>query len=870
MSDAPAPGPAERWLAEAADERLVLTASRRLSRHLTDRYDRLMLAGGRTAWRSASVRDWPSWLVQCYRQDPGGGHRTLLSTAAVRVLWERLAARHVDQDTLSSRAVARQAQSAWQRLNDWRVGADDVRASARSRDQRVFRSMLDDYLAELDRLSAIDGAQLVDALLARLEAGQLALPGQVLLTGFDRPSPAVLAVADAMRRAGCTVSVTALPAAAASPAISSYRDEDAEFRAAGRWARAVLESRPEASVAIVVAGLEQDAERVRRLVREGLVPGWQFGSRQHRDAVDVSYGRALSEYPGIAAALLLLRWTAGSISSADIGGLLRSPVFDADGADERARLERRLRGLPARDWTMVEFREALYRETDDEGDGWFRMLARLEPVARGARGRNQPSAWADDIDGILVEVDWSPAAGGLGSEDFQLVNRWREGLNEFASLDAVVGSISLRQAVQHLATLAGETVYQPELECGRVQVLGPLEAAGMTFDELRVVRADADRWPAPGRPHPLLAQGLQEAHGMPDAVPEDTLDFAIRVLDRLAVSAPAVSFSWSKAEKDELRSPSPLLEAFEPTAVDGPADPGWFAGSLAGSARMESLSEDSGPAVKGREAVAGGAHTVELQRSEPLAAFAVGRLGVRGLDEFERGITALRRGIVLHTALQRLYAGCPDREAIAAWSAAGRRDRIHGAVNVAVAGLRRTADGVQRQLLELEAARAKRLLEAVVDNDIARENFRIEGVEERRPFEHNGVVLRLQADRIDRLPTGERIILDYKTGRAASLARASGEPRSVQLALYAAALDQPVAALALLYVNAQEVVHRAAGRCLAPEPKSAEDWEVTLTEWRALVFRLIEGLAGGDVRVNRHAPPYRDRQLDVLMRRAEL
>ena len=183
----------------------------------------------------------------------------------------------------------------------------------------------------------------------------------------------------------CGSHIEPVPAAAATSDVSvvACEDPDAELRTAGRWARAQLESNPDAHVGIVVSGLEQDADRAGRLVREGLVPGWQYAPGLQREAANVSFGRRLHEYPAIAIALLLLRWLHGAIGGRDVSLLLRTPFLGLAGTDGRAQLELELRRLPDRDWTPELLLRALgEREMAGDAADWLARLVKLTDIRR--------------------------------------------------------------------------------------------------------------------------------------------------------------------------------------------------------------------------------------------------------------------------------------------------------------------------------------------------------------------------------------------------------------------------------------------------------------------------------------------------------
>ena len=73
-----------------------------------------------------------------------------------------------------------------------------------------------------------------------------------------------------------------------------------------------------------------------------------------------------------------------------------------------------------------------------------------------------------------------------------------------------------------LAALASAMIYQPQTQPGVIRLLGPLEAAGMSFDSLWVSGLDADNWPPATHPLMLVSRQLQRQYSMPDSTPDDT------------------------------------------------------------------------------------------------------------------------------------------------------------------------------------------------------------------------------------------------------------------------------------------------------------------------------------------------------------
>ena len=847
------------WLNERLQAGPVVTANLRLARELSNAWNRQQAAAGNSAWRAPAIYPWPVWLQRL--ADSVMSDRKLplrLGAVQSQVVWEQCLELEVNDPLLSLGSLSRLVRDSWQRVHEWQVPFDDVAASARSADQRLFVRAATRYRERLAKERWIDDAMLPAALERLLAKHSVQCPEAVTFAGYDRVSPQTRSFCKALEHAGTQVEFSSAKMTS-SAHLHRCDDIDAELRTAGQWARNALLEDPARRVAIVVNRLEQDAARYERLIREGLAPG------RHLDdefPVDISYGAALAGYPAIADALLALRWLFTEISGADAGRLLRSPFIGRSARAGRYRVDLRLREVPDRAWSVQRFVAAMRpRKDDPDAEDWFDRMALVAARAGDLEGRRRPADWGEFFSGSLDALGW-PGDAGLSSRDYQLIDRWRALLEEFSRLQLVAGGVSGTRAVSRLASMATDTVYQPRNEDAVVAVLGPLEAAGMQFDKLWAAGFGADQWPPAGRPLPLLNRDLQKRHAMPDASPEDTADYAATVLQRLRSSAVDCVFSYPATIGDAEQLPSALLTGIEPAAPE--ADPGWYAARLAGSARLVAA-DDPVPPVRDDEQIIGGAGTVNRQLDEPFSAFAVGRLGARWLEEFRPGIAPNIRGNLVHDALRNLYADHPGSAVIEAWTAAQIEERITTAVDKAFGRHVRFGDAQLAQLLSLERERTAELLHAVVNLDRQRGEFDIVSVEKKIEAAIGGIKLSLRSDRIDRLGDGTCVIFDYKTGATKSFLRA-GSPTDMQLVVYASVADEVVSGIGLYNVDKQGVVISGAG----PAISGHDDWDEQLGAWMHAVTDACAAIARGDVRVNRKQSLADARPLALLSRFAEI
>ena len=721
------------WLDAALGESSqVITASRRLARELRDEYSRHMLATGRQAWRSPVILYWQDWLTERLADSTAAAGLPIRITAQQsRVLWERCLRREVADPLLNIGMLARQALETWHSLCEWRLSLAECQRAARNHDQRMFAKAAANYQSILARENWIDDAGLAGLAVQEISAGRIRLGGKLTLAGFDRLTPLQQSLKVAIEQAGRTVSLAPADAIAAELMLHTAESRDAELRAAGAWARQQVLRSPGGRVAIVVTHLEQDARRCLRLVKEGLIPGWQTAAPEENALVNISYGQKLVEHPAISIAILALRWLHSDLSTMEVSRLLQTNLLGSAQNDDLTRLELHLRKRPEQSWSPAVLLAEI-ASSQRAGAAPF-AVNRIRCIAEWRKQllpRQSPASWVELFAAVLRELHW-PGPEVLDSGEFQLVNRWRELLNDVARLQLVSPSMTAAETLARITSIASELVFQPESDRAIVQVMGPLEAAGLHFDALWVSGVSNRNWPPPGRPLSLLSRDLQRDAGMPDASPDDTLAYAERVLARLVSSATRVVLSYPATQDDVQQSASELLQGLAKAETPATPDPGWHARQQCSAAGATCMALDRVPAIGAEEIVAGGAATIQRQLQDPFAAFVTGRLGVRTLWPIVAGLPASLRGSLIHAALHRLYAQCPAGEQIRSWDDSEIASRCKLAVQSAFRSQERRADVVLRILLQLEKTRVNALLAGVVALDANRDDFKIHCVEQK-------------------------------------------------------------------------------------------------------------------------------------------
>lgn len=848
---------------------VVVCANRRLARRLREAHDAAQARLGLGRWAPLDALTLDAWLARLTdeallagRIDAHRAPRLVLSPIQERLLWERAITADADgadgdgaafSDREGLAALAAEA-NALAEVWSLPVGdGDGEEARAFLRWRRRFR-------AECAEHGWLESARHRAWQIAAVAEGACRLPARVRFAGFDRFDPQQRELMRLLSANGVAVEVAGQGGGTVAQArIAAFPDRRAECRAAAAWAAERLEREPQARLAIVVPELSAVRAPLAAALDDALNPeALRPANADAPRCYNFSLGAPLSAQPLTAAALALFVLAAHPrrVAAAEFGALLCGAYWSASEseADARARLDALLRERmpPELDLSLVL---PVARRLRDRGLRIARCVAHLETLAGFAARHGsprRPSQWAAELAALLEAVGW-PGERGLSSHEWQAKEALLETLAGLDGLDPVIGRIGLAEAVRLVGRLCRERIFQPESEGEpAVEVLGPLEAAGASFDALWIFGMNDDVWPPAPRPNPLLPAAVQRRARSPHASADVEVEFARAVHERLLRSAPEVLFSHALGEGDRSLRPSPLVAAL-PEAENLPPPRPTAVERLVGSLAIESIDDRRAPPLPEGAHVEGGTALLRLQALCPAWAFYRYRLGAKALPEPEAGLDAAERGALLHRAMEHLWRG-RDSRAMAALDEAGRIAAARAAASAAIEefGLRREAP-LPRRWAALETEHLTGLLGEWLEIDLRREvPFSVIAAEARRHIAIEGLEIDVAIDRVDELADGRRLVIDYKTARDLKKKAWAGERiAEPQLPLYAAfALDFPPDAIAFAKVRPGECAFIGLGGASpAAGIEVVEDWAGTLARWRASLAAIAREIRDGEAGV---------------------
>ena len=847
----------------------VVTANRRLARSIRLDHATWQRSRGKEVWSTPNVLPWTSWLTLIWEQigqRADSDHPKLLSPQQDRAVWTAIVERSTRRDPLLRTAeAAASAQDAWSRVCAWEVPVEELRR-VRTDETRAFGRWLTDYLERCARKRWIDPARLPTACLELLPEVVSAFPQKVCLAGFYELTPQQQSLLERLEASGVEARRFAperQPESVTRLAFSSTREE---MTAAAHWARGHFEADPTRRIGLVVPDLARHRQTVARIFEDVLTPAAVLPGKPGQTAqpYDLSLGLPLLEYPLVHTAMSILEFVVGGLSYAQVGHLLRSPFLKASESEavERARLDATARQVGPVSWRLTEFQQFVTTQSAklDNGLQTLRdVVERLEQIRKNAPRRASPGQWSLLFRQALLSAGW-PGERSLDSGEYQTVEQCNRLLGHLASLDMILGKTDAAVALRTLRRIAADTIYQPEAPEPRLAVLGVLEASGITFDALWITGLHDRDWPPPPNPNPFLPLALQRRYGLPHSSPEREREFASVSLRSLMTGATEVVVSWPEREDDETLRPSPLIKEVPPASPRSTDPEDLYYRRIFAAREWETLDFDPAPTLEAAF-FSGGSSVLKHQAACPFRAFALLRLGAESLARPSIGIDAASRGRVVHHALELLWRRLEGHAKLRAASAQEVETMVRQAVDTAVGGLPRRSDKAWLALLAIEKRRLSNLVMDLLQREAERAPFTVEACEFSQGVKIGPLKLNTRIDRVDRLPGGGRVIVDYKSGQSEVRRWFGPRPDDPQLPLYAVASPESLEGLVLASLRAGEVGFSGIVRSRDEFPgipayqdthyhREHGDWNRLIQEWRTHLEALAEAFADGKAQVD--------------------
>jgi exodeoxyribonuclease-5 len=869
---------------------LVLCATGRLAQALRVQHNQAHK--NNSQWETLNSKTVDQWL-SCLGEEISlkgiGDSPTLellpLDAVGERLIWERAIIEVMGHDAeylFDVISMAQTAVEANELVNLWGV---PIKHGISSKENLLFIQWREKFLSICKKLGVVDRLTQMKALVAEVRPASamvLNLPARVIFAGFDRFNPIDIELQQRFSEMSIEFFELEMESPKGSSRAISYPDTSGEILAAVIWAKNFMEQQPQAKLAIVVPDLASNGDLVHDTLQDVLAPSTLHASLSEVPMpFNLSLGRSLDKYPLVSTALDLLEVLAGSRSVGQdrFSFILRSPFWSASlsEAPKRALFEARIRERVAPRTSLQRLQEVVDEISSKVGDcQQLRIhLASMSNEARKFSGRKLPSAWRDVFLGALKNVGWLYERK-LTHHEYQTRSALFGEFDRLATFDFILGEIGAAKALSRLSELCGERVFQPKTEGNPpLQILGLLEASGLSFDAVWVTGMIDTNWPPVARPNPLLSAQAQRLAGSPSSCATVQLAFAQNVQRRLAFSGREMIYSWPRADKTtELRS-SPLIDHLLPEAVEErPISPHWIFDlfKYPNTHLAPPIEDQMAPPVRADEVVKGGTWILRAQALCPAWAYFQFRLGAKKLEEPVEGLDRRKQGTLVHKVLENFWLKIVTSETLHAMNNLELEAEISYAAEQALVSY--DADHMNvtlnPQYRKLEKARLVKLIKRWMVIELERANpFSVIACEREISVNIDGVVAKVQADRIDQLESGQLLIIDYKTGASVDTKNwASERITEPQLPVYAAIhrhTEGAVIGVAFAKVLLSEPSVSGLAGCEGLVPSLASfdskrmrklypeenypDWSSVLNAWKDRLESIAKEIQSGDAGV---------------------
>ncbi len=916
----------------SADGVTVVTPNRRLAAALKESFDRAQQRAGRLAWVAPDILPLNTFFERTFRQLSLREAAPLpvlqlLDANQSALLWEQVIRKSAANDALLSISqTAKEASAAWNMAHQWDL-LTPLRNAPRTEDAEAFLDWAIRYQQLMREKSLVDTAMLPDVLCDLLRHHTDALPKKILTHGFDIVTPQQQRFFATCESLGAAVE-TMLPLSsnlAASLKRTEFATEADELRACAAWARETLiasfqsssssplspssplSMRDNARIAIVVPDLRGKRSQMQRALVDALLPMARAEMRSPDQAAalfNISLGLPLSDYALVHDAMLCLEFSLlRPMPYLAFSTLLRSG-FIAGAETEmaaRASLDAAFReiapaeiSLPTLQKTLKlssdarlqraasqcrQFCETIDRvallAVDDKGEGTAAGTA-AHAAARAKKSaavvKQTPHDWRVHFTDLLSQWRF-PGERALGSTDFQVLAKFREAIQQLATLQTVQPRMRAGEALTQLRRIVADTVFQPESDFGNapapIQVLGILESAGQTFDALWITGLSDDTWPLAARPNAFLPFALQRKAGVTEASAEASLALDTCITDGWRQSAAEVIFSHAMREggsnaSEQQRAASALIRDVPLVSaeiiVHRQAN---FAEALQAmnvSAVIEKIPDLPFTPLPNPTTVGGGASVIRDQAACPFRAFARHRLGAKPLPQPAAWLDAAERGILLHRVLSLVWTRLGSQTVLLAMDEHALQALVGEYAAQAIAEAhRKGAESLTGRFAQLEHERLSRIVIEWLMYERTRAPFTMEASEDDRQIRLSSLSMKLRLDRMDRLEDGTHALIDYKTGDAKIKSWLGDRPDEPQLPLYFCTTEQHVSALAFARLKRGKPFGFegvSAAENILPNVSPIEtkrgidkahyvSWDVLVAEWETSLERLADQFANG-------------------------
>jgi ATP-dependent helicase/nuclease subunit B len=818
-------------------ETITLTPNRRLSRYLHKQSCALVAKKNILTWHSEKILPLTAWLTNYWQKC--SDTRVLLTQHQERLLWQQIIEEILGK---GFNGIVDTIIKAHELMTNWQLDYTNWQ-DYETEDISIFKRLNRKFNQYCKKYNFVVTCQLPSLLLPHLQHHDL----KITLAEFDEYNPQLKTLVDGLEKFGCKIThYNSGDCKGSLQKRLSFTKQEDEITTIARWAKQIISCNQKTNIGVIVANLTNLRPEIIRIFTEVL------GDTKN---VNISAGIIFSSLPIISRALKLLELHK-PLNLSTISELLLSPYISGAESEKsnRALFDFQLNQLNQSQFRISDI-EFLSEKLSINISSLANALQKTQDVYAHVKNKKMHnSAWAKIFAQILQAMGW-PGENNLTEAESASLHRFTELLHEFATTDLIAGKITYVKALRILSDLAKHTIFQPEQETNTpINILGTLEAAGINFDHLWIMGLDQESWPPAPTPNPFIPIKIQKEFELPHSSAKRELHFCETLTKRFKHSAKEVIFSHVKQIEDRVVGPSALIADIPEASADD-LNLDTFtpqAKEIYCSQKIATLIDNGSLALKPNESIRGGNRLIESQSLCPFRAFAEFRLAAKEFKQFEPGISKLKRGILIHAALENFWQEVKTHQNLCTLNQEALQNLIIKCVKRAL-----YKEDLPQTLYLLEQKCLIRLLNRWLDIEKSRPPFEVTATEKTIQTKLGPIQIKLRIDRIDRLADGNLLLIDYKTGKKLpTIFDWFGKrPKNPQLPLYCVAVDE-TQGFAFAQINIESIKFKdvsldelAFGMHAADADnfKDNINWHELITYWRENLIGLANDFVAGHV-----------------------
>ncbi|MCB1827291.1 MAG: hypothetical protein KDH94_02615, partial [Coxiellaceae bacterium] len=636
---------------------VVLTANRRLATYLQNEYARYQFNKKKTVWETPAIQPLSTWLNKLWEQLEN--EKTILSASQERALWKKIS----KQSWSSIPSI----QQAWSLLSNWDIALDALKDNE-NLSVNKFYEWASEFASTCQSNHWLSSCEIAKSLINNPSLKNN-LPKKIIIIGFDSVTPIIQELLEKLKN-HIAIKIIETHNAKSSVKRFEFENKEDELTSMALWALKEYQNDPTQKIACVIPNLSQIRNQVVRIFSDVFNGKVEF---------NISAGQSLLSFLLTQTALQIIALSNDTIEDAQWSSLLQSPYLttcpeDLDIAAEvdKKRCASNFTRIKAK--TLLPLFTALQKRFPKST--YLKRWTQLIQLQKNNLEQETIENWIDWFVQILQALQW-PGSRTLNSIEHQVMQRFLKALDELKETSDILGLMDFDEVYSLLQQFINDIVFQPKGEDAPIQILGVLETAGLSFDQLWLAGLDNENWPAKATPNPFLPHRLQMDCNMPHASAARELSFTESSMKRLLASAPYIMLSNANNEDDKKLSPSELITKYEKLNFEEKAKESITA------LPMENIKDEKGQPLTHNK-IQGGTAVLKFQAICPFKAYAHFRLGAETIESPSLNLSAKLRGQLLHEALELIWKSIGTQAKLISLSEEALKETISNAIDESI------------------------------------------------------------------------------------------------------------------------------------------------------------------------------------------